>query len=549
MSKSNPLQSPRFVLALACIAELAACGGGGGGGPPAAIAESELNDSTATADALPVGTPVQGSVATAGDVDFFKVTLPQGSIVKIELFAARADQAGWDAAGNVPRLSVWDTDANGNAKLLEHDFGGNTSDGWSFGAHDLDIPMFEVPATGTYFVSVTQDDTSLAGGAYTLRVLYPVVTGKQEEIEPTGSDGGNDTTATAQLITPGTVHGFHVAGGVDDYQFTISVPTSVRFEMTAYRNGVNRGDPNYYHPKLRLIDTDGATELASDDGSFFFDPAIQHRLTVAGTYFVEVSEFSVANSEYFLGFQAASSATTAETEPNDDAASADAMVYGGRVSGDIDVGEVDFFKFTGTKGDMVRLQRFDLANLQGAADAVTATMLATDGATALATGGGGSFQVETTILQETGTFYVKVEPGAVATTYALELTRFQSSSFESEPNDTIAAANLFTTRIAGAIDPVADTDVFRCTLSAKRLVRFACYAASAPTGSDGDSEYSGHGSSCAPLLEVLDGTGLVLATSTSAPVSVYTESVTDPLPTAAVSYVPATAGREEVSGA
>ncbi|HKC25871.1 MAG TPA: DVUA0089 family protein, partial [Thermoanaerobaculia bacterium] len=196
MSKSNPLQSPRFVLALACIAELAACGGGGGGGPPAAIAESELNDSTATADALPVGTPVQGSVATAGDVDFFKVTLPQGSIVKIELFAARADQAGWDAAGNVPRLSVWDTDANGNAKLLEHDFGGNTSDGWSFGAHDLDIPMFEVPATGTYFVSVTQDDTSLAGGAYTLRVLYPVVTGKQEEIEPTGSDGGNDTTAT-----------------------------------------------------------------------------------------------------------------------------------------------------------------------------------------------------------------------------------------------------------------------------------------------------------------------------------------------------------------
>ena len=30
--------------------------------------------------------------------------------------------------------------------------------------------------------------------------------------------------------------------------------------------------------------------------------------------------------------------------------------------------------------------------------------------------------------------------------------------------------------------------------------------------------------------------------STSAPVSVYTESVTDPLPTAAVSYVPATSG-------
>jgi len=126
--------------------------------------------------------------------------------------------------------------------------------------------------------------------------------------------------------------------------------------------------------------------------------------------------------------------------------------------------------------------------------------------------------------------------------YALELTRFQSASFESEVNDTIAAANALTTRIAGVIDPVGDADVYRFTLPAKHLVRIACYASSTPTGSDGDSEYSGHGSSCSPLLEILDAAGLVVATSTSAPMSVYTESVTDPLPTAAVSYVPNAAG-------
>jgi hypothetical protein len=544
MSKSIHLPCPRSVLALLCTAQLAACGGGGtiGIGTAPAIAEAEPNDSTATANAIPVGTPVQGSLATAGDVDDYSFHLAQGSIVRIELCAARADQAGWDATGNVPRLSLWGPTVAGIAKLLEHDFSGNASDGWSFGALDLDIPMFEAPVTGNYYVSVTQDDTALAGGAYELRVLYPVVTGKQEEAELQGTDGGNDTPATAQTITPGTLHGFHVAGGVDDYTFTIDGPTTVRFEMTAYRNGVCRGDPHYYHPKMRLLDTDGTTELASDDGSFFFDPAIQHRFTAAGTYFVEVGEFSAANSEYFLGYATSTSGTTAETEPNDSAASADGFAYGGRVSGTIDAGEVDFFKFSGTKGDMVRLQRFDIANLQGAADAVTATLLATDGATALATGGGGSFQVATAILTETGTFYVKVEPGAAATSYALELSRFQSSSFESEANDTIPTADHFTTRIAGTIDPVGDTDVFSCPLSAGRMVRFACYASNAPTGSDGDSQYSGHGSSCSPLLEVLDFTGAVYATSTSAPVSVYTESVTDPLPTAAVSFVPAIAG-------
>jgi hypothetical protein len=45
-----------------------------------------------------------------------------------------------------------------------------------------------------------------------------------------------------------------------------------------------------------------------------------------------------------------------------------------------------------------------------------------------------------------------------------------------------------------------------------------------------------------PSITVTDDSGTVLATSTAMPVSIYTESVTDPLPAAAVAFVPAATG-------
>src|SRR5262245_44332593 len=188
---------------------------------PATAGETEPNDDSASANAGTIGTAMTGDVITAGDVDFFKYDLTASQVISVELRAARLDQTAWDAAGNVPRLTIYDTD--GTSKLLEHDYTGNFSDGWSWGQEDLDIPMFEAPAAGTYFIAVTQDDQALVGGKYALLVKTLTVTNLQEEAEPTGTDGVNDTPGTAQVITPGTIHGFHVADGDDYYQFTTTV--------------------------------------------------------------------------------------------------------------------------------------------------------------------------------------------------------------------------------------------------------------------------------------------------------------------------------------
>src|SRR6185503_2316083 len=119
---------------------------------------------------------------------------------------------------------------------------------------------------------------------YALLVKTLSVTNLQEEAEPTGTSGVNDTPGTAEAITPGTVHGYHVSDEDDFYTITVTGPTKIHLELTAYRNGVSREDPKYYDTYLYLYDTDGTTELISVDDAYFYDSAIEYTLTAAGTY-------------------------------------------------------------------------------------------------------------------------------------------------------------------------------------------------------------------------------------------------------------------------
>jgi len=482
-----------------------------------------------------------GSVATAGDVDCFSVSLIAGLYVRIELFGTRFDQAAWDAASNVPRLSLLAPD--GTTVLLEHDPTGSVSDGWGWALHDLDFALFRVPATDTYFIRVAQGDDSLAGGDYAVRASLVVQPPAQLEFEPAGTIGANDTPNTSQVIQPGIVHGFHADGDVDYYAITITTPRVVRFELTSYRNGVHDGDDGYYDPTLELFDSTPSF-LALDDDSFFFDPAIEFTLEDAGTYFLRVDEAGgVGDASYALSYSSTPVNDAPETEPNDTSATANAIGYGESVSGTVDGVDVDLYAFVGAAGDMVRIQAFDGWNLQNAADFVTVEILAPNGATTVPTSGFLELQTATTILQENGTHFIRVVSTGGLTDYRLELTRFKSADPETEPNETIPTANVaLDPRSAGAIGAPGDVDVYQFDALEGRLTTLAIYAGRPAGGSDGSFEYSGHGSDLEPSITVTDGLGTVLATCTSTPASVFTESVTDPLPTAAVSFVPTAPG-------
>lgn len=505
-------------------------------------AEVEPNDTSATALALAQGVVGIGDVTTPGDVDYWAVTVAADTAVKIELFGTRRDQNTWDLNANVPNIIVYDPD--GTTMRVEHDYSGFLPGGsWSWGMHDLDMPLLGVGVAGTYFIAISQDDPSLPGGTYGLKVTTVPMSGVQVEAEAEGASGDNDTALTAEPLTPGTMVGFHVDGEDDYYTFHVSTPSTVRFELTAYRNGAWNGDDDDLDPEVYLYDTDGTTLLFSNDDTYFYDSGIQYQINTAGDYFFDVTECcGNGDTRYLLTYTITPVPATAESEPNDDTAGADSIAYGGSVKGTIDVGENDYFKFSGTKGDMVRLQVFDGSNGQGKAASVDIDLIATDGLTLLNTGGDGDYRTYTTILQETGTFYVHVSPGAALTDYRLELSRFKSSTYESEPNNAIAEAGVLSTSSSGVIDTAGDVDVFRFTATQDRFLTIAVYASNGPTDSDGFFEYSGHGSDLDPVLTITDAAGNPLASSTCTPVNSYTESVTDGLPTAAVSFVAPTSG-------
>jgi len=532
--------------ALLPMALIAACGGGssgGGGGGTATKVEVESNDTPATATPLSQGVVGIGDVNAAGDIDCWAVTVAANTAVKIELFGTRMDQGTWDANGNVPNIIVYDPD--GTTMRVEHDFSGLLPGGvWDWGMHDIDMPLLGVGVGGTYCVAISQDAPTLPGGAYGLKVTTVPLFGVQVEVEDEQVSGDNDTAVTAEPLTPGTMVGFHVDGEDDYFKFHISAPSTVRFEMTAYRNGAWNGDDDDLDTEIFLYDTDGTTLLFDDDDSFFYDSAIQFQIDTPGDYFIDVTQCcGTGDTRYMLNYTSTAVSSAAESEPNDDTAGADSISYGGSIQGSIAAGENDYFKFNGTKGDMVRLQVFDFFNDQNMNSHVNVGLLGTDGVTSLSTGGDDEFQVLTTILQETGTFYIHATPGVNPTDYRLELSRFKSAGYESEPNDAIGEADTLSTSAAGVIDTAGDVDVFRFTASANRFVTIAIYASDSETDSDGFFEYSGHGSDLDPLLTITDEAGTTLATSTCMPVTSYTESVTDGLPTAAVSFVAPTSGR------
>ena len=527
--------------AVLLLALASACSGGGGNGNPSVLNETEPNDGPATANALVVDRPGLGVMDEIGDLDFFSVPLQAGKYLKVELFATRLDQAVWDAAANVPQLTLFAPD--GTSKLLEHDPVGDVSQGWGWGRHDLDFPLYRVPESGTYFLCVSQADDFLAGGPYMVRASLVNLPAAQLEFEPAGTIGANDTPNTSQEIEPGRVRGFHAQGDVDYYAITIDEPTIVRLEVTAYRNGVHGGDDGYFDPNLQLIDTSGIGVLALDDDAFFFDPAIHFVLTSPGTYFVEVGECcGVGDADYLLAYETEPANGPAETEPNDTTGTADPIAYGGSVSGSIDDGQLDVFAFAGTAGDMIRVQVFDAWNLGSAQDFVTVELLAPNGVTTKATGGFFDLQTVTSILQESGTHYLRVLPLGVATDYRLDLTRFLTAGYENEANDSIGTANTLSQRGAGAIDSPGDVDVFRFDAPENRLAIVAIYAGATATGSNGFFEYAGHGSDLQPEITITNGAGTVIASATSNPVSVFTESVTDGLPTAELAFLPPSDG-------
>ncbi|QDV05603.1 hypothetical protein Poly30_11010 [Planctomycetes bacterium Poly30] len=543
---------------------------------PVSFARTELepNDSSATAASLARGAFGTGEVDVAGDIDYWAFTMEAGEIVQIEASAARMDRLAWTANSNALQLTIWDTD--GTTALLAHDPFGNFSDGWDWGPHDLDIPMFVAPAAGTYYASVTQAETSRNGSVYGIRITKLDIGQRQFEAEAVGVTGVNDTFATAEPMTEGTMFGFlegAVGGGaalgsfdIDWYAFSITEPTHVHLEVSSYRNGLSTDSTDYVNSEITLFGSDGETRIKHAEWALFYDPAMSLTLSTAGTYYIRIQHTGGSGSGPYalLMDQRSTETQMTELEPNNSISSAMAVEFGNQFKGVSSGTEVDMWSFQGRAGDIVYAQFYESAYYAGVATPgnprIDASFIAPDGVTEVAaTTDLGRYKILRTILTEDGEQFLAVggqsfgamSRGIDEYEYKVKIDRSPAAQMEIEPNDTNLDAIAINSvgRAAGVISVQDDVDSWSFTAKANEAVTFVAYASYNNSYSWGAIGLAGFGSRLEAELAVEDGEGTQLATTSQVGLAAMeqgfgssTESVVDPVPSVQITFIAPAAG-------
>lgn len=515
----------------------------------ASVPEAEPNDTSAEATLMPPGIPGTGTL-DADDVDFWSFAATAGQVVRVEVFATRRDFDSWQTNVAIPRIGLYGP--NGTSFLTGIDYFEGTTTGWYGGAFDLDIPQYRIPANGTYHVRLDHDFAGVPGGEYAVRVTVLSLGALQSESEP------NNDTSAATSITPGIVRAMRVDGDDDFYSFDITAPTIVSFEVTCYRNGrfgfAGVADDDYFDPQIELLDQNGTTLLSSNDDVFFYDSALQFVLTGSGTYFLRVTESitfgSDGDAEYYLAYTATDVGSTVEAETNDDVANATPLAYGDVASGDTDTPDPDFYAFSGTAGDMVRVFFFDFGAHQGASDFIDVSFMIDDTTflqQSITYTGVASLACARTLLPSTGTFYIRVTATGGFTAYAIQLVQFMDSDFESEPNDTTANASAFggLDRVSGVIVTDGDADLFSFTAVQGEVINFSVHAAMgawAFTTGIGYVNHDDYGSFVLPDLEIVNSGGALLDSTPFQGANFTGESMTNGLASSGITFLAPSTG-------
>lgn len=178
------------------------------------------------------------------------------------------------------------------------------------------------------------------------------MTNVQEELEGAGFTGANETHTTTEPITPGEVFGYYVDNESDYYSLTITEPSILKLEVLGHRAGGTTGI--YFDPLIRPYDTDGTSQFALRDATFYYDdPQLEYDITTPGTYFIEVNECcNDADAPYRLSVEVVPAPiATMEAEPSDSVAEANTVGYRDRLGGTVTTGLSDFWSFDGEEGD------------------------------------------------------------------------------------------------------------------------------------------------------------------------------------------------------
>lgn len=401
------------------------------------FSETEENNSASSADELPLNTEITGSLYSASDTDYYKVTVTEDGYVNMYL---NHDKVSGKENINLFHVSFCDS----TQKVLY--------DMYSTGA-ETTTSSIKIGATkGDYLVKVEGGVLSIADpytGNYGLSVTATASGNWEKE--------SNDTTSLANTIVPGETYGGDIRSTSDVDYFTLTTTekgylgldfehtaisgweTLSVYKITVSRNGqsgavytgyVKGGDTTFTMPNLGL---------PADTYYIKIEPAATISTSLTGG---SISSCYPADYSIKVNWQ---NASNWEEEVNNTISTANTIKSGTTYNGSIATTEdKDYYKVEMNKKGYLQF-KFTHANTGNTATHYRISVLNSAGSNIceVTNAGVDTLYVSDKIGLAKGTYYVLVSVSSTLYTgdYGLTVTTKAASNWESEVNGDTATAN------------------------------------------------------------------------------------------------------------
>jgi len=424
------------------------------------LAESESNNTAATADAVTLGSAITGQLSTNSDIDFYSVAATSAGTLTVifdvptnNTYSDYFELGLYDSAGTL--LSLF---ATGSDKT------------YSVGA----------PTAGTYYIGV---DSTYASNYYYSSGQYSITVSNTAGSANGFESEANNTAATADVITSAAPMCGQLASSADSDYFELQVDEAGVISVT-FDAPTNSTYTDYF--QVSVVDASGNVIASHETGQ---DIAFQAAVGAAGSYYINVdsTNYYYNSGQYTLTATTSNGNSGFELEPNDDFANAisSGVAIRGQVATTTDT---DWFALTVTEAGALAVT-FDAPTSSAYSDYFHVWLLDESGnlLASRATGQDTSFNASA---PAAGKYFVVVTAGDYyhdTGQYALTVTNTASTlTYESEINNTSAQADPLAlgVEIRGQLSSASDEDRFAVTLNSAGTITATFDAPTNSTWSD-----------------------------------------------------------------
>ena len=230
--------------------------------------EEEVNDALAAANVLESGKTIGGSIATASDKDYYKVTMKKKGYLQVKL-----SHENTGSTATHYQMAVLNQDGNELYKI--------SNAGVDTTCNSGKIGLEK----GTYYLLISVAST-LYTGDYKLKVTTKAATNWESEV--------NGDTATADKITVGKeMNGIisSYSGDLDYYKFTLDKAAYINVSLT--------------HEKINAAGRSWYVYLLKGNGSRLNYKKTDHLYAYAGDVYTETDAVKLAKGTYYVVVRAA----------------------------------------------------------------------------------------------------------------------------------------------------------------------------------------------------------------------------------------------------